>query len=559
MSDEKIIFSMAGVSKIYPPQKQVLKNIYLSFFYGAKIGVVGLNGSGKSSLLKIIAGLDKSIQGEVVFSPGYSVGYLAQEPELDLEKTVREVVEEGVAEITAILKEYEEINEAFGLEENYSDADKMDKLMSRQGELQDKIDASNAWELDNKLERAMDALRCPDPDTKISVLSGGERRRVAMCRLLLQSPDVLLLDEPTNHLDAESIDWLEQFLQNYEGTVIAVTHDRYFLDNVAGWILELDRGEGIPWKGNYSSWLEQKAKRLAQEEKTESKRQKALERELEWVRMAPKARHAKSKARLSNYDKLASEDGREREEKLELFIPAGPRLGNVVIEANNISKAYDGKLLFEDLSFSLPPAGIVGIIGPNGAGKTTLFRLITGQEQPDQGDFKVGDTVKLGYVDQMHNDLDPEKTVYENITDGLDNMLLGNKQVNSRAYVSKFNFNGADQQKKVGVLSGGERNRVHLAITLKEGANVLLLDEPTNDIDVNTLRALEEALENFGGCAVVISHDRWFLDRICTHILAFEGDSQVYFFEGNYSDYEENRKKRLGDVTPKRIRYKKLG
>ncbi|WP_410220525.1 energy-dependent translational throttle protein EttA [Pedobacter sp.] len=559
MSDEKIIFSMAGVSKIYPPQKQVLKNIYLSFFYGAKIGVVGLNGSGKSSLLKIIAGLDKSIQGEVVFSPGYSVGYLAQEPELDPEKTVREVVEEGVAEITAILKEYEEINEAFGLEENYSDADKMDKLMQRQGELQDKIDASNAWELDNKLERAMDALRCPDPDTKISVLSGGERRRVALCRLLLQSPDVLLLDEPTNHLDAESIDWLEQFLQNYEGTVIAVTHDRYFLDNVAGWILELDRGEGIPWKGNYSSWLDQKAKRLAQEEKTESKRQKALERELEWVRMAPKARHAKSKARLSNYEKLASEDGREREEKLELFIPAGPRLGNVVIEANNISKAYDGKLLFENLSFSLPPAGIVGIIGPNGAGKTTLFRLITGQEQPDSGDFKVGETVKLGYVDQMHNDLNPDKTVYENITDGLDNMLLGNKQVNSRAYVSKFNFNGADQQKKVGVLSGGERNRVHLAITLKEGANVLLLDEPTNDIDVNTLRALEEALENFGGCAVVISHDRWFLDRICTHILAFEGDSQVYFFEGNYSDYEENRKKRLGDVTPKRIRYKKLG
>ena len=559
MSDEKIIFSMAGVSKIYPPQKQVLKNIYLSFFYGAKIGVVGLNGSGKSSLLKIIAGLDKAIQGEVVFSPGYSVGYLAQEPELDPEKTVREVVEEGVAEITAVLKEYEAINEAFGLEENYSDADKMDKLMARQGELQDKIDASNAWELDNKLERAMDALRCPDPDAKISVLSGGERRRVAMCRLLLQSPDVLLLDEPTNHLDAESIDWLEQFLQNYEGTVIAVTHDRYFLDNVAGWILELDRGEGIPWKGNYSSWLDQKAKRLAQEEKTESKRQKALERELEWVRMAPKARHAKSKARLSNYDKLASEDGKEREEKLELFIPAGPRLGNVVIEANHISKAYDGKLLFEDLSFSLPPAGIVGIIGPNGAGKTTLFRLITGQEQPDSGDFKVGETVKLGYVDQLHNDLDPEKTVYENIADGLDNMLLGNKQVNSRAYVSKFNFSGADQQKKVGVLSGGERNRVHLAITLKEGANVLLLDEPTNDIDVNTLRALEEALENFGGCAVVISHDRWFLDRICTHILAVEGDSQVYFFEGNYSDYEENRKKRLGDVTPKRIRYKKLG
>ncbi len=550
---------MAGVSKIYPPQKQVLKNIYLSFFYGAKIGVVGLNGSGKSSLLKIIAGLDKSIQGEVVFSPGYSVGYLAQEPILDESKTVREIVEEGVAEVTAVLKEYEEVNEAFGLEENYSDADKMEKLMARQGELQDQIDASNAWELDTKLERAMDALRCPDPETKIGVLSGGERRRVAMCRLLLQEPDVLLLDEPTNHLDAESIDWLEQFLKNYKGTVIAVTHDRYFLDNVAGWILELDRGEGIPWKGNYSSWLEQKAKRLAQEDKTESKRQKALERELEWVRMAPKARHAKSKARLSNYDKLASEDGKEREDKLELFIPAGPRLGNVVIEANNISKAYDDKLLFENLSFSLPPAGIVGIIGPNGAGKTTLFRLITGQEQADSGDFRVGDTVKLGYVDQMHNDLDPEKTVYENITDGLDNMLLGNKQVNSRAYVSKFNFNGGDQQKKVGVLSGGERNRVHLAITLKEGANVLLLDEPTNDIDVNTLRALEEALENFGGCAVVISHDRWFLDRICTHILAFEGNSEVYFFEGNYSDYEENRKKRLGDVAPKRIKYRKLG
>lgn len=559
MSDEKIIFSMAGVSKIYPPQKQVLKNIYLSFFYGAKIGVIGLNGSGKSSLLKIIAGLDKSYQGEVVFSPGYSVGYLAQEPELDPEKTVREVVEEGVAEITAILKEYEEINEKFGLEEYYSDADKMEALMQRQGELQDKIDACNAWELDNKLERAMDALRCPDPDTIIAVLSGGERRRVALCRLLLQEPDVLLLDEPTNHLDAESIDWLEQFLKQYKGTVIAVTHDRYFLDNVAGWILELDRGEGIPWKGNYSSWLDQKAKRLAQEEKTESKRQKTLERELEWVRMAPKARHAKSKARLSNYEKLAGEDGREREEKLELYIPPGPRLGNVVIEANNISKAYDDKLLFENLSFSLPPAGIVGIIGPNGAGKTTLFRLITGQEQPDKGDFRVGETVKLGYVDQMHNDLNPEKTVFVNITDGLDNMQLGNKMVNSRAYVSKFNFNGADQQKKVGVLSGGERNRVHLAITLKEGANVLLLDEPTNDIDVNTLRALEEALENFGGCAVIISHDRWFLDRICTHILAFEGDSQVYFFEGNYTDYEENRKKRLGDINPKRIKYKKLG
>ena len=559
MSDEKIIFSMAGVSKIYPPQKQVLKNIYLSFFYGAKIGVIGLNGSGKSSLLKIIAGLDKSIQGEVVFSPGYTVGYLAQEPELDPEKTVREVVEEGVAEITAILKEYEEINEKFGLPEVYEDADAMDKLMQKQGELQDKIDALNAWELDNKLERAMDALRCPDPEAKIGVLSGGERRRVAMCRLLLQEPDVLLLDEPTNHLDAESIDWLEQFLKEYKGTVIAVTHDRYFLDNVAGWILELDRGEGIPWKGNYSSWLDQKAKRLSQEEKTESKRQKTLERELEWVRMAPKARHAKSKARLSNYEKLASEEGRDREDKLELFIPPGPRLGNVVIEANKVSKTYGDKLLFDDLSFALPPAGIVGIIGPNGAGKTTLFRLITGQEQPDSGTFRVGETVSLGYVDQMHDDLDAEKTVFENITDGLDNIMLGTKQMNGRAYVSKFNFNGGDQQKKVGVLSGGERNRVHLAITLKKGANVLLLDEPTNDIDVNTLRSLEEALENFGGCAVVISHDRWFLDRICTHILAFEGNSEVYFFEGNYSDYEENRKKRLGDVAPKRIKYRKLG
>ncbi|EDM35776.1 fused predicted transporter subunit of ABC superfamily: ATP-binding component [Pedobacter sp. BAL39] len=558
MSDEKIIFSMAGVNKIYPPQKQVLKNIYLSFFYGAKIGVIGLNGSGKSSVLKIIAGIDKAFQGEVVFSPGYTVGYLAQEPELDENKTVREVVEEGVAEITAILKEYESINEQFGLPEVYEDADAMEKLMNRQGELQDKIDAVNAWELDNKLERAMDALRCPDPDTKIGVLSGGERRRVAMCRLLLQEPDVLLLDEPTNHLDAESIDWLEQFLKEYKGTVIAVTHDRYFLDNVAGWILELDRGEGIPWKGNYSSWLDQKAKRLAQEEKTESKRQKTLERELEWVRMAPKARHAKSKARLSNYDKLASEDSKEREDKLELFIPPGPRLGNVVIEANNITKSYGDKVLFENLSFSLPPAGIVGIIGPNGAGKTTLFRLITEQETPDTGTFRVGETVALGYVDQMHNDLDPDKTVYENITDGLDNIQLGNKAVNGRAYVSKFNFNGGDQQKKVGILSGGERNRVHLAITLKKGSNVLLLDEPTNDIDVNTLRALEEALENFGGCAVVISHDRWFLDRICTHILAFEGNSQVYFFEGNYSDYEENRKKRLGDVTPHRIKYKKL-
>jgi energy-dependent translational throttle protein EttA len=558
MADEKIIFSMAGVNKIYPPQKQVLKNIYLSFFYGAKIGVIGLNGSGKSSLLKIIAGLDKSYQGEVVFSPGYTVGFLAQEPELDPNKTVKEVVEEGVSAITAILKEYEEINEKFGLEEVYSDPDAMDKLMARQGELQDKIDAVNAWELDTKLERAMDALRCPDPDTKISVLSGGERRRVAMCRLLLQEPDVLLLDEPTNHLDAESIDWLEQHLKQYKGTVIAVTHDRYFLDNVAGWILELDRGEGIPWKGNYSSWLDQKSKRLAQEEKTESKRQKTLERELEWVRMAPKARQAKGKARLSNHEKLASEETKEREDKLELFIPPGPRLGNVVIEVNNVTKTYGDRVLFENLTFSLPPAGIVGIIGPNGAGKTTLFRLITGQEKPDAGTFRVGETVALGYVDQLHDDLDPNKSVWENITGGLETILVGNKPLNSRAYVSKFNFNGADQQKKVGVLSGGERNRVHLSITLKKGSNVLLLDEPTNDIDVNTLRALEEALENFGGCAVVISHDRWFLDRICTHILAFEGNSQVYFFEGNYSDYEENRKKRLGDVTPHRLKYKKL-
>ncbi len=549
---------MAGVNKIYPPQKQVLKNIYLSFFYGAKIGVIGLNGSGKSSLLKIIAGLDKTYQGEVVFSAGYSVGYLAQEPELDPEKTVREIVEEGVAEITAILKEYEEINEKFGLPEVYEDADAMDKLMARQGELQDKIDATGAWELDSKLERAMDALRTPDPESKIATLSGGERRRVALCRLLLQQPDVLLLDEPTNHLDAESIDWLEQHLQQYEGTVIAVTHDRYFLDNVAGWILELDRGEGIPWKGNYSSWLDQKSKRLAQEEKTESKRQKTLERELEWVRMAPKARHAKSKARLANYEKMASEEGKEREDKLELFIPPGPRLGNIVIEAQNVSKAYGDKILFDNLSFSLPPAGIVGIIGPNGAGKTTLFRLITGQETPDAGTFRVGETVALGYVDQMHNDLDHEKSVWENITGGNETILLGNRPVNSRAYVSKFNFNGADQQKKVGVLSGGERNRAHLAITLKKDSNVLLLDEPTNDIDVNTLRALEEGLENFAGCAVIISHDRWFLDRICTHILAFEGDSQVYFFEGNYSEYEENKKKRLGDTGPKRIKYKKL-
>ncbi|MFC3199426.1 energy-dependent translational throttle protein EttA [Parapedobacter deserti] len=558
MSDEKIIFSMAGVSKVYPPQKQVLKNIYLSFFYGAKIGVIGLNGSGKSSLLRIIAGLDNSYQGEVVFSPGYTVGYLAQEPELEPNMTVREVVEEGVAEMSAILREYEEINEKFGLPEVYENADEMDRLLARQGELQDKIDASGAWEIDSKLERAMDALRCPEPDREVATLSGGERRRVALCRLLLQEPDVLLLDEPTNHLDAESIDWLEQHLQQYKGTVIAVTHDRYFLDNVAGWILELDRGEGIPWKGNYSSWLDQKAKRLAQEEKMESKRQKTLERELEWVRMAPKARHAKSKARLHNYEKLASEEVGEREDRLELFIPPGPRLGNVVIEAQEVSKAYGDKILFENLSFSLPPAGIVGIIGPNGAGKTTLFRLITGQEQPDSGTFRVGETVALGYVDQLHGDLDPDKTVWENITGGNENIQLGNRMINSRAYVSRFNFNGADQQKKVGVLSGGERNRVHLAITLKKGANVLLLDEPTNDIDVNTLRALEEGLESFGGCAVVISHDRWFLDRICTHILAFEGESQVYFFEGNYTEYEENRKKRLGDTGPKRIKYKRL-
>lgn len=549
---------MAGVNKIYPPQKQVLKNIYLSFFYGAKIGVIGLNGSGKSSVLKIIAGLDKSYQGEVVFSPGYTVGYLAQEPELDLEKTVLQIVEEGVAETKAVLQEYEEINDKFGLPEVYESPDEMDKLLTRQGELQDIIDATNAWELDVKLERAMDALRCPEPDAKIVNLSGGERRRVALCRLLLQEPDVLLLDEPTNHLDAESIDWLEQHLSHYKGTVIAVTHDRYFLDNVAGWILELDRGEGIPWKGNYSSWLDQKSKRLAQEEKQESKRQKTLERELEWVKMAPKARHAKSKARLHNYEKLASEETKEREDKLELFIPPGPRLGNVVIEADNISKSYGDRILFENLTFSLPPAGIVGIIGPNGAGKTTLFRLITNQDKPDTGTFRVGETVVLGYVDQLHDDLDPEKSVWENITEGNDNILLGNRPTNSRAYVSKFNFNGADQQKKVGVLSGGERNRVHLAITLKKASNVLLLDEPTNDIDVNTLRALEEGLENFGGCAVIISHDRWFLDRICTHILAFEGDSQVYFFEGNYSEYEENRKKRLGDVGPKRIKYKKL-
>ena len=549
---------MAGVNKIHPPQKQVLKNIYLSFFYGAKIGVLGLNGSGKSSLLRIIAGIDKAYQGEVVFAPGFSVGLLEQEPQLDDNKTVLEVVSEGVKSVTDILEEYESINEKFGLPEYYEDADKMEKLMARQGELQDLIDAVNGWELDNKLERAMDALRCPEGDTFIKTLSGGERRRVALCRLLLQEPDVLLLDEPTNHLDAESIDWLEQHLQQYKGTVIAVTHDRYFLDNVAGWILELDRGEGIPWKGNYSSWLDQKSKRLQSEDKTESKRQKTLERELEWVRMAPKARQAKSKARLSNYDKLASEETKEREERLELFIPPGPRLGNVVIEAHGVSKAYGDKLLYENLELTLPPAGIVGIIGPNGAGKTTLFKLITGEEKPDSGTFKIGETVKLAYVDQLHKDMDPTKTVFEAITGGTDTMLLGNKQINSRAYVSRFNFSGADQQKKIEVLSGGERNRVHLAMMLKQGANVILLDEPSNDIDVNTLRSLEEALDEFGGCAVVISHDRWFLDRICTHILAFEGNSQVYYFEGNYSEYEENKKKRLGDEAPKRIRYKKL-
>jgi len=558
MADEKIIFSMAGVNKIYPPQKQVLKNIYLSFFYGAKIGVIGLNGSGKSSLLKIISGLDKSYQGEVVFSPGYTVGYLAQEPAMDNSKTVIEVVEEGVAKIKGLLAEYEAINEQFGLPEVYENADVMDKLMATQGSLQDQIDATNAWEIDQTVERAMDALRCPEPEAKVANLSGGERRRVALCRLLLQEPDVLLLDEPTNHLDAESVDWLEEHLKQYKGTVIAVTHDRYFLDNVAQWILELDRGEGIPWKGNYSSWLDQKSKRLAQEEKTESKRQKTLERELEWVRMAPKARHAKSKARLGAYDKMLNEELRGKEDKLELFIPPGPRLGNVVVEAKNVSKSFGDRLLFEDLSFNLPPAGIVGIIGPNGAGKTTLFRLIIGEEAPDKGTFRVGETVDLGYVDQSHDDLDGDKSVFENITGGTENILLGNKVMNGRAYVSKFNFNGADQQKRVDILSGGERNRVHLAITLKKGANVLLLDEPTNDIDVNTLRSLEEALENFAGCAVIISHDRWFLDRVCTHILAFEGNSSVYFFEGNYSEYEENRKKRLGDTGPHRLKYKKL-
>lgn len=558
MADEKIIFSMAGVNKIYPPSKQVLKNIYLSFFYGAKIGVLGLNGSGKSSLLRIIAGIDKEFQGEVVSDLTYTVGLLEQEPQLDKTKTVKEIVEEGVKDVVALLKEFEAINEKFGDPAIMENPDAMDKLITKQGEIQEKLDATNAWELDNKLDRAMDALRCPPADAKIEYLSGGEKRRVALCRLLLQEPDVLLLDEPTNHLDAESVYWLEQHLKQYKGTVIAVTHDRYFLDNVAGWILELDRGEGIPWKGNYSSWLEQKQKRLAQEEKTESKRQKSLERELEWVRMNPKGRQAKGKARLSAYEKLLSQETREKEDKLELFIPPGPRLGNKVIEAAGVAKGYGDKLLYENLTFSLPPAGIVGIIGPNGAGKTTLFKMIIGTEKPDAGTFQVGETVKIAYVDQEHDDLNADDTVWQAITGGNELMELGGKQINSRVYVGKFNFNGNDQQKKVKELSGGMRNRVHLAIALKQGGNLLLLDEPTNDLDINTLRALEEALENFGGCAVIISHDRWFLDRVCTHILAFEGDSQVFWFEGSFSEYEENKKKRLGDDQPHRIRYKKL-
>jgi len=555
MSDNKIIFSMVNVSKTYPPQKQVLKNIYLSFFYGAKIGIIGLNGSGKSTLLKIIAGLEKSFQGDVVFSPGYSVGYLSQEPELDDTKTVKEIVQEGVQPIVDILKEYEEVNNRFA--EPMSD-DEMNKLMEKQAELIDKIEAADAWELDNKLERAMDALRTPEGDTPIKNLSGGERRRVALCRLLLQQPEILLLDEPTNHLDAESIDWLEQFLQQYKGTVIAVTHDRYFLDNVAGWILELDRGEGIPWQGNYSSWLEQKGKRLAQEEKSESKRQKILARELEWSRMAPKARQAKGKARLGAYEKMLNEDVKTKEEKLELFIPNGPRLGSKVIDVVNVTKSFGDRILMENLNFSLPPAGIVGIIGPNGAGKTTIFRMIMGEEKPDSGDFDIGETVVISYVDQTHAEIDPEKTVWEAISGGNEIIELGRTAINSRAYVSKFNFSGGDQQKKVGYLSGGERNRLHLAMTLKKEANVLLLDEPTNDIDVNTLRALEEALEDFAGCAVIITHDRWFLDRVATHILAYEGDSQWYYYEGSYSDYEEAKKKRLGDVEPRRPRFKKL-
>ena len=559
VDDKKIIFSMVGVSKtIQQNQKQILKNIYLSFYYGAKIGIIGLNGAGKSTLMKIIAGLETQYQGQVVFAPGYSVGYLPQDPQLDPTKTVKEVVQEGVQHVVDTLKEFEEINLKFGMPEYYEDPEKMDKLFARQAELQDIIDATDAWNLDSRLERAMDALRCPEGDQLTEHLRGGERRRVALCRLLLQKPDVLLLDEPTNHLDAESIDWLEQHLQQYEGTVIAVTHDRYFLDHVAGWILELDRGEGIPWKGNYSSWLEQKTQRLAQEEKTESKRQKTLQRELEWVRMAPKARQAKGKARLNSYDKLLNETVKEKEEKLEIFIPNGPRLGNKVIEAQHVAKAFGDKLLFDDLNFMLPPNGIVGVIGPNGAGKTTLFRLIMGLEKPDSGIFEVGETVKAVYVDQQHTSIDPDKTVYEVISGGVELLRMGGRDVNARAYLSRFNFSGVDQQKKCGVLSGGERNRLQLALALKEEGNVLLLDEPTNDIDVNTLRALEEGLEDFAGCAVVISHDRWFLDRICTHILAFEGNSNVFFFEGSYSEYEENKLKRLGKEEPTRVRYRKL-
>ena len=558
--DKKVIFSMSGVTKTYKTANTpVLKNIYLSFFYGAKIGILGLNGSGKSTLLKIIAGVDKNFQGDVVFSPGYKVGYLEQEPQLDENKTVLEVVKEGVADTVAILDEYNKINDMFGLPEVYEDADKMQKLMDKQAELQDRIDATNAWELDNKLEVAMDALRTPDSDKKIGILSGGERRRVALCRLLLQEPEILLLDEPTNHLDAESVHWLEHHLAEYKGTVIAVTHDRYFLDNVAGWILELDRGEGIPWKGNYSSWLDQKSKRMAQESKTASKRQKILERELDWVRQGAKGRQTKQKARLQNYDKLMSQDQKQLDEKLEIYIPNGPRLGTNVIKAIGVSKAYGDKLLYEDLNFKLPQAGIVGIIGPNGAGKTTIFRMIMGEEKPDKGEFVVGETAKIAYVDQSHSNIDPEKTIWQNFSDEQELIMMGGRQVNSRAYLSRFNFSGIEQNKKVDMLSGGERNRLHLAMTLKEEGNVLLLDEPTNDLDVNTLRALEEGLENFAGCAVVISHDRWFLDRVCTHILSFEGDSQVYFFEGSFSEYEENKKKRLGgDLIPKRLKYKKL-
>ena len=557
--DKKIIFSMTGLSKSYNNNNtQVLKDIYLSFFYGAKIGIIGLNGSGKSTLLKIIAGVEKSFQGDVTFSDGYNIGYLEQEPVLDDSKTVIEIVKEGMKDAVDALEDYNKINDAFALPENYENAEKMEKLMKEQGILQDKIDALGAWDIDTKLNIAMDALRCPEPDAKISVLSGGEKRRVALCRLLLKEPEILLLDEPTNHLDAESVLWLEQHLSVYKGTVIAITHDRYFLDNVAGWILELDRGEGIPWRGNYSSWLEQKTKRLAQEEKSESKRRKTLERELEWVRMSPKGRRTKSKSRLSNYEKLLSEEGREKEKTIELYIPPGPRLGNNVINAEGVSKSFGDKLLYENLDFKLPPAGIVGIIGPNGAGKTTLFRMIMGQEVPDSGNFNLGETVKIAYVDQQHAEINLEKTIWEQITDGQEQVDVGGRLMNSRAYVAKFNFNGSDQNKKVGVLSGGERNRLHLAMTLRQEANVLLLDEPTNDLDVNTLRALEEGLDSFAGCAVIISHDRWFLDRVCTHILAFEGDSNVVYFEGSFSDYEENRKKRLGDISPKRIKYRKL-